>query len=291
MPELPEVETVVRDLRNARVVGRTIRAAAVHWHRTVTGMTPDRFAATIRGLRITAVSRRAKYIVITLTRGYSLLIHLRMTGQIHILRRGTPAGPHDRLVADLDDGRALSFRDTRKFGRWHLLRDPQLVLGKLGPEPLEKEFTVAVLAGRLQKKKQRIKTLLLDQTFIAGVGNIYADEALWHAGVYPLRHAGTLRSDEIQALHRAIRVVLRRGIAARGTSLGEGKANFYSVDGRRGRHQENVQVFRRTGRPCPRCRTPIARIIVGQRSTHFCPHCQPAGPDPLPAARRTSRSA
>lgn len=276
MPELPEVETLVRDLRAARVTGRVIRAAVVHWRRTVAGMSPARFAAAVRGRRISAIGRRAKYIVLTLDRGLTLLIHLRMTGQLRIERRGAPADPHDRLALKLDDGRALHFRDTRKFGRWQLLRNPEVILDRLGPEPLDSAFTPAEFARRLAGTRRRLKPLLLDQTFLAGVGNIYADEALWLARLHPLRRSDTLAADEAAALLHAVREVLRRGIAARGTSLGTGRANFRSLREQHGRNQEQVRVFRRTGAPCPRCSTPVVRLVVGQRSTHICPHCQPA---------------
>lgn len=276
MPELPEVETVVRDLRAARVTGRLIRAAVVHWHRTVSGMSPARFAALVRGRRIAAIGRRAKYIVLTLDRGLTILVHLRMTGQLRIERCGAPAGPHDRLVLKLDDGRALHFRDTRKFGRWQLLENPEIVLDRLGPEPLDPAFTAAAFARRLTGARRRLKPLLLDQSFVAGVGNIYADEALWLARLHPLRRSDTLGGAEAVRLFRAMREVLRRGIAARGTSLGTGRSNFRGLREQHGRNQERVRVFRRTGAPCPRCSTPIARLIVGQRSTHICPRCQAA---------------
>ncbi len=157
----------------------------------------------------------------------------------------------------------------------HLLpNDPAKILDRLGPEPLENGFTTKLLAGRLGRHKRLLKPLLLDQAFVAGLGNIYVDEALWDAKLHPNRIAATLSMNEIKALHRAIPRVLKRGLKNLGTSLGTGEANFYSVARHRGRNKDELKVFRRTDHPCPRCKNSIERIIVGQRSTHICPRCQ-----------------
>jgi formamidopyrimidine-DNA glycosylase len=169
---------------------------------------------------------------------------------------------------------ALRYQDTRKFGRFCLTSNPQEILGKLGPEPLSDGFTVDCFHAMLQARKRLIKPLLLDQGFIAGLGNIYVDEALWKASVHPLRVSSSLSKKEVAALHHAISLVLKKGLANLGTTLGSGAGNFYSVAGRKGRNADKLFVFRRTGEACTRCRTPIQRIIVGQRSTHICPHCQ-----------------
>ena len=274
MPELPEVETVARDLRRAGVEGCRIRAAAVFWPRIVTGLAPDEFARRIRGRRILAIGRRAKYLVFLLPGDLTLLVHLRMTGRFILAAAPGERGPHDHVVLSLDDGRELRFHDSRKFGRWVLTSTPERILGRLGPEPLDKAFGAEAFADRTVAHRRQLKPLLLDQAFIAGVGNIYADEALWEARLHPQRLANTLSRNEARELYRAVRRVLRRGIANRGTSLGMGRANFYGANGRRGANQNGLRVFRRTGQPCPRCGAPIRRLIVGQRSTHVCTDCQ-----------------
>ena len=274
MPELPEVETVRRGLRAAGLEGARMRDVDVRWPRTVSGMTPAAFARALRGRVIRRLARRAKYLVAALDDGRHLLIHLRMTGQFHIEPPGRAPERHDRLVLTLDDGRQVHFRDTRKFGRFWLTDDPRRHLAKLGPEPLSKAFTAAVLRARLAGRRRALKPLLLDQTVVAGLGNIYVDESLWLARLHPERRADTLTRDEIARLRAAIRDVLTRAVAANGTTLGSGATNFYSVAGRRGRHADALQVFRRTGLPCPRCGRAIARMAVGGRGTHICPRCQ-----------------
>ena len=256
MPELPEVETVVRDLKEAGLGGRSILKAAVHW------------------ARIEAVSRRGKFIVISLSTGQVLLIHLRMTGKLSFAPTGTHRSKHQHVILALDDGRELRFEDTRKFGRWYLLDDAQTRLGNLGPEPLEAGFTARSLTAILSRHARMLKPLLLDQQVIAGLGNIYVDEALWDAALHPCRLSNSVSVDDAARLRRAIRKVLRRGVRAMGTSLGNASTNFYSVAGRRGRNKDGLRVFRRVGEPCPRCRTPIERLVVAQRSSHVCPSCQ-----------------
>jgi formamidopyrimidine-DNA glycosylase len=218
-----------------------------------------------------SIGRRGKFLVFSLSEDETLIIHLRMTGHLSVVSAGTSVDAHTHTIFTLDDGRELRFRNTRKFGRVYLVHDPQEVLGKLGPEPLEDDFTVEALRRRLAGKTRQLKPLLLDQTFIAGVGNIYADEALYHAGLHPLRRANTLSGDEIAALHAAIQRVLRMGIEREGASIDR----YAKPDGTRGSMQDAVAVFQRTGATCYRCGTPIERIIVGGRSTHFCPVCQP----------------
>ena len=274
MPELPEVETVVRGLRAAGVEGARIRGVAIHWPRTVAGLKPEAFMQAVCGRTIQRIGRRAKYIVMTLDNGQHLLVHLRMTGQFHIDAPRTPPDGHDRVVLTLADGRRLGFHDTRKFGRFQLARQPQDVLGHLGPEPLEAAFTPAVLRARLAGRHRSLKPLLLDQSCLAGLGNIYVDEALWQARLHPLRTADSLTRPESERLHAVIQSVLTQAVAAGGSTLGDGAANFYSVAGRRGRHADALQVFRRTGEPCPRCGEPIVRMVVGQRGTHLCMRCQ-----------------
>jgi formamidopyrimidine-DNA glycosylase len=206
--------------------------------------------------------------------GTTLLMHLRMSGHLNLVRANTPRSKHEHVVIRFADGRQLRFHDPRKFGRLQLVEDPQRILNRLGPEPLSSSFTAQNLAAGLKSRRRLLKPLLLDQKFIAGLGNIYVDEALWEAGLHPCRQACSLALPEIKALHRSIRRVLKRGLKNLGTSLGTGKANFYSVSRRRGRNSDQLKVFRRTDLACPRCGSPIERIIVGQRSTHLCPKCQ-----------------
>jgi formamidopyrimidine-DNA glycosylase len=296
MPELPEVETVARDLQRW-VAGATIRDATVLWDRTIRHpQPPDRFVAEIRGAGIRRVGRRAKTVLLSLTDGRVLSVALRMTGALIVAPPGAPADPYARVVFELDDGRQLRYRDVRKFGRIGLwpgggLRSVgagrgsrsrrvaedgrRYRIGELfsghGPEPLSRGFTARRLAERLAGRSARLKTLLLDQSFIAGVGNIYADEALWRARLHPLRPADSLDERDVRRLHRAIRQVLREGIANRGASF----SDYVGADGEPGANAERLAVYRRTDEPCYRCGTPIQRIVVGQRSTHFCPRCQP----------------
>ncbi len=278
MPELPEVETIVRGLQKSGLIKKTIREAQVRWPKTVSKITAAQFAQRLRGRIITHFSRRAKYIIAQLDNGNCLLIHLRMTGQFHLEPAGTAADTHDQVVLTFEGGRQLHFHDTRKFGRFELVAALAARLPHLGPEPLTKTFTPAALQACLQKHRRIIKPVLLDQRVVAGIGNIYADESLWAAGLHPKRRADSLTLTEILRLHHAIRQVLTRAIRRGGTSLGNGATNFYSVAGRRGRNRDALKVFRRDGEACPRCGGTIQRMVVAQRGTHICPHCQPLQP-------------
>ena len=279
MPELPEVQTVVDHLNRHPVTGRTIVSARVRWPKTIADMSVSRFCRTINGRVVQRIGRRGKYIVFHLTGGWTLLIHLRMTGRLTIAPEKAARDPHEHVILGIDHGESLRFQDTRKFGRFFLTTDPRGILGALGPEPLAQSFTGRRLGSMLHATRRQLKPLLLDQHFLAGLGNIYVDEALWTAGIHPLRISRSLNRAETARLHRAIRRVLRRGLDNRGTSLGGGKGNFTSADSRPGRNADQLNVFRRTGRPCPRCRATIARIVVAQRSTHICPRCQAAPAD------------
>ena len=274
MPELPEVQTVVNDLIAAELPGQTITAARVYWPRTIAEPSARAFSRRMKGQTVAAIRRRGKFLVFDLMGGETMLIHLRMSGRLHLVPTATTRSKHEHVVISLDNGKQLRFHDTRKFGRIHLLDDTDGILGKLGPEPLEKGFSSSRFTAMLLARKRILKPLLLDQNFIAGMGNIYVDEALWDAGLHPCRRSDTLTKPEIKALHLAIPKVLKRGLKNLGTSLGTGKANFYSVARRSGRNSDQLNVFRRTGSACPRCNTAIERIIVGQRSTHICGKCQ-----------------
>ena len=269
MPELPEVETFVRALRRP-LVGRTITGARNDWPRHVAVPPVDELRARVAGRRIEAIDRRGKYLVFSLSDDETLIIHLKMSGHLSVVPAGTPPDPYAHTVFELDDGHELRFRDPRKFGRVYLVHDPADVLAPLGPEPLPDEFTAAELAARLAGRKRVLKPLLLDQTFIAGIGNIYADEALHDARLLPTRRSDTLTADEIVALHAAIQKVLALGIAREGASI----SSYVKPDGEKGDMQNAVMVFRRTGQSCYRCGGPIERMVLGGRSTHFCPNCQ-----------------
>jgi formamidopyrimidine-DNA glycosylase len=295
MPELPEVETVARDLQRW-VAGATIREAVVYWDRTIRHpQPPERFTAEIGGATIRRVDRRAKTVLLHLEDGRVMTVALRMTGALIVAPPGTSDDPYARVVFHLADGRQLRYRDMRKFGRIGLWPGGGLrsvgagrgarsrkvaegtrhyrigeVFSGHGPEPLGRGFTVERFAERLARRSARLKTLLLDQSFIAGVGNIYADEALWRARIHPLRAADTLTPAEVKRLHRTVRQVLREGIANRGASF----SDYVDAQGEEGGNAERLAVYRRTGEPCLRCGRRIERVVVGQRSTHFCPRCQ-----------------
>jgi formamidopyrimidine-DNA glycosylase len=274
MPELPEVETVVRELRKAGLIGRRIVRAQALWAKAVAAPASARFAREIRGREIRSLSRRGKFIVAELSGDRALLIHLRMSGHLDVAPAGFRPRRHDRVVWTLDDGRQLRFEDTRKFGRIWLVRDPAQILGHLGPEPLG--ISPAVFAAGLAARARQLKPLLLDQTFLAGVGNIYSDEALWAACLHPRRRSDTLSAAQAAALLAAIQAALRQGIRNLGTTFGNGNTHFVLPRGDRGRNQEQLRAYGQTGAPCPRCGTPIRRILVGQRATHLCPACQRA---------------
>ncbi len=278
MPELPEVETLRRDLERT-ILGRTTTGlwVAPDVPRLVQGLTQDELRARLIGSRFEAVDRRGKLLIFRLDDGWGyLLLHRRMSGNLLHRRNGAPADPYTRFVISLDDGSELRFVDLRKFGRLWLVDDPSEVTADLGPEPLDETFTIETLAEVLGRRQSPIKAVLLDQTAIAGLGNLYADEALFLAGVHPRHPASSLSLDALARLHRGIREALAEGLHDRGSSLGSSLRDHINLDGSPGEHQHHVHVFRRTGQRCLRCGTTIQRIKVGGRSTHFCPHCQPA---------------
>ncbi len=270
MPELPEVETVVRGLRAKGICGKRIARVSVNWKRSVQKPSVEDFVRILKGRTIQNISRRGKFVVMGLSGGWTALVHLRMSGRLFI-GPADEVTKHDHVVLALDDGRVLRFHDTRKFGRWILTQNPESVLNRLGPEPL---LPIKNIHKRLHAKSRILKPLLLDQTFIAGLGNIYVDEALWEAKIHPQRKSDSLTTSESNALLKAVRKVLKKGIRNLGTSLGHGQANFQLPDGESGRNREALNVFRQTGLPCPRCGHPVERLKVGQRSTHICPYCQ-----------------
>jgi formamidopyrimidine-DNA glycosylase len=270
LPELPEVETVVRGLREP-LVGRRVEGMWYDWARMIRVADPERLGDQIHGQTVRAVNRRAKYILCELDHDL-LVVHLGMTGRLYVTSnddvQDADRWVHFRL--QLDGGQQLRFSDPRKFG-FVSLTDNIASLVKLGPEPLTDDFSAAVLGERLRKHHKAIKALLLDQAFVAGVGNIYADEALHQAGIHPLRPADSLTSEEIARLHIAIRETLERGIAREGASI----SWYRKPDGTAGEMQDHFFVYDREGEPCYHCGQPIEKIRVAQRGTHFCPECQP----------------
>ncbi|HVN03633.1 MAG TPA: bifunctional DNA-formamidopyrimidine glycosylase/DNA-(apurinic or apyrimidinic site) lyase [Bryobacteraceae bacterium] len=261
MPELPEVETVARSI--ARIVGRRIVSAEFTCLRILRG-NPDEMSAALAGRRIRGIERRGKFIVIQLDAGWSFIVHLGMTGKL--LLGGTP-GKHTHAVINLDRG-VLRYEDQRQFGKLEVGRGLPARLEKLGPEPLE--ISPAEFAARLKRRKARIKAVLLDQHFLRGLGNIYADETLFRAGVHPLAIGARLRPDRVKRLHAAIVEVLTQAIAKGGSSI----SDYVDAEGRSGFFQFEHRVYQRTGEPCVTCGTPVRRIWVAQRGTHYCPKCQ-----------------
>jgi formamidopyrimidine-DNA glycosylase len=276
MPELPEVETIARALRQGgrlldgkpapSILQRPVQSAHLLWERSLAVPAPAELQSRLPGQAIVDVSRRGKFLALHLTRD-TLLVHLRMSGDLFALPVGEGLPDYTRFYADLEGNLRLVFNDARKFGRLWLVSDPQQILGGLGPEPLDESFTADDLYDLLHARRRQLKPLLLDQTFLAGLGNIYADEALHLAGLHPLRDSAGISREEATRLWNAIRQVLEEGIRRNGASIDW----VY----RGGDFQNSFRVYQRTGEPCPVCGTPIERITVGQRGTHFCPHCQP----------------
>ena len=272
MPELPEVETVVRGLREP-LIGRRILSMWQDWAATIHSPNPAEFAARIAGQTITGMGRRGKYILIKLEHD-TLVIHLKMSGRLYV---ADTAAEHeaDRWVHvrfELDGERQLRFSDLRKFGRVYLTADVAGLLAHLGPEPFSDDFTLAHLRAGMKGRKRAIKALLLEQEFVAGVGNIYADEALFRAGIHPATGVDRLADDETARLHETIRDALEAGIEHEGASI-----NWYrKPDGEKGESQDHFYVYGRTGLPCRNCGSAINKIRLAQRGTHFCPECQPA---------------
>jgi formamidopyrimidine-DNA glycosylase len=273
MPELPEVETI-RVALEPHVVGRTFERVEIRDPRLVRPFEPLAVAAELEGERVTALDRRGKYLIVRFASGRVLLIHLRMTGSLrHAAHGSLPDDAHRRAVVELDDGSDVAYRDVRRFGTWHLLEPHEVdeyIGRRLGGEPLERTFTAPRLRERLANRRAPIKAALLDQRTVAGLGNIYVDEALWRSQLHPLREAGALDADDVARLTRAIREALRAGIRRQGASL----RDYARPDGRRGRAQDGFRVYGREGEPCLRCGTPIDKIRVAGRGTWYCPNCQ-----------------
>jgi formamidopyrimidine-DNA glycosylase len=285
MPELPEVETVARDLRRHLLPegggpGPVVAGARVAWSGTLRDGDPAAFTSAVSGRRIEAVGRRGKLLILDLDGGEFLTVHLKMTGQLFVVPAAMPLDPYERLALVLDDGREIRFRDIRKFGRVGLYAADDHPFDGIGPEPLDPRFTIRAFRARIRGRRARLKPLLVDQSFIAGVGNIYADEALWRSKLHPLRSAASLRPHDERALYRNVLDILTVAVERRGSSIDD-----YTAPDGDGEMQEHLDVYQRTGRPCPRCGRPIRRIVIGIRATHFCSFCQrlPAGERPAAA--------
>jgi formamidopyrimidine-DNA glycosylase len=275
MPELPEVETIRRDL-DARVSGRRITAVSLAPDSgrpvpVLKGIDETSFREGVVGARVESVERRGKYLVLRLDTSSMLVVHLRMTGVLLHRPADAPADRFLRIVLSLDDGSELRFTDIRKFGGLWLVDDiADAMATALGPEPLGEGFTESLLAEALAGRKAPVKSIILDQRHIAGIGNIYADEACFAAGIDPRRIGASLTASDVKALHEAVRQVLLFGVESRGASF----RDYQDADGKAGNMQMFVKVFRRTGKPCYTCGTAIERTRVGGRSTHYCPQCQ-----------------
>ena len=272
MPELPEVETIRRDLLPA-LRGCTITETWVSPNapRLVQLMPPEEFVRQIAGRRIEDIGRRGKYLLVRLDSGLTWAVHLRMTGRLIHSESGCPTeDPHLRATFRLDGGAALCFVDMRKFGTMWLVDDRELVVSKLGPEPLDEAFDIAAFRSLLKRRSAPIKAVLLDQAVLAGIGNIYADEALFAAGISPRRAASSLSRPAAERLHKAVVAVLEEALGDRGSSF----RDYVDGRGNEGAHHLKVKVFRRTDQPCYVCGTPIRRVKLGGRSTHYCHTCQ-----------------
>ena len=272
MPELPEVESVARSLESGQgvssgIIGRSVDKAVVNWSKTIAEPSVSSFKRRILGQKVAGVGRRGKYIRIDLSKD-TLLVHLRMSGDLILGYSEKALGKHSRARLYFDDGLQMSFNDPRKFGRIWLLKDAEEDLSKLGPEPLDSSFTRTDFYERLHSRKRQLKALLLDQSFLAGVGNIYADESLHGANLHPLTLASSVSRKQADALFEAIQRVLKEGIRRNGASID------WVYQG--GNFQNYFAVYQQTGEACPRCGTSIERTVLGQRGTHFCPKCQPA---------------
>jgi formamidopyrimidine-DNA glycosylase len=273
VPELPEVETVRRAIAPV-LEGAGLEHVEIRDPRLVRPFDPEIVAGELVGERVAEVGRRGKYLIVGFDSGRSLLVHLRMTGSLRAAERGALADdPHTRAVIRLDNGSDVAYRDVRRFGTWELFGQDELqpyLTARLGPEPLG-TLSTTQLGARLEGRRAPLKSALLDQRTIAGLGNIYVDEAVWLSMLHPLRVAGSLGHDELARLHRAIRGVLRKAVARQGSTL----RDYALPDGAYGTMQDAFHAYGRGGEPCERCGTPLVRILVGGRSTTFCPTCQP----------------
>jgi len=287
MPELPEVETIIRRLKKGdnetpSVIGQTIQSIEVNWNRIVAQPGPEEFKEVLVGKTIIDAKRRGKFLQFPLDEGH-LFTHLRMSGdmrmekRINSERKSIPQDKHDRVIINFEADYRMVFNNIRKFGRMWFVKDPEKVTGNLGPEPLSNKFSSSRLYEILHAHSRQLKPLLMDQKFIAGLGNLYTNEILYYAKIHPLRQSDALSEAETLQLHKAIQFVLQRGIDKMGSSID------WIYKG--GQFQEDFSVYGKKGEPCPRCKTPIKKIEVGQRASYFCPNCQKIKPRRLSSDR------
>lgn len=273
MPELPEVETIKRSLEK-KITGQTIADVEVFYPKIVPTHRPHQFKEQLVGRTIEKLGRRGKYLLVHLSGGFTLVMHLRMTGRLVLIKNREQLPKYTHVLFRLGNQTVLAFADMRKFGRINLVSSEELKnlagLKDLGPEPLGEEFTLEYLTKELNRRRTKIKPLLLDQTFVAGLGNIYADEALFLAKIHPERPAGDLKPQEITALYHAIIEALQQGINNRGTSI----SDYVDGEGNIGNNQNMLNAYSREGEHCPRCAAIITRKKVAGRSSYFCPKCQ-----------------
>jgi formamidopyrimidine-DNA glycosylase len=273
MPELPEVETIVADLR-PHLAGRTIIRCELAFPTIVRHPEPEEFVDSVAGMRIEAVDRRGKYILLRLQQGVALVVHLGMTGQLRLVDPVTPLEKHTHAVFTLDDGRHLRYRDPRRFGRLLLGTEESLLtarkMPRLGPEPIDPDFAAEELYRRLKRRHAPLKAVLLDQAAVAGVGNIYADESLYRARLRPSRKASTVSKQSARRLHEAMRESLQLAIANRGSSVDTYRDAWGEVGGQ----QEKLLVYGRAGEPCFTCGRPLSSVRIAGRTTVFCRRCQ-----------------
>ncbi|WP_270764993.1 bifunctional DNA-formamidopyrimidine glycosylase/DNA-(apurinic or apyrimidinic site) lyase [Weissella confusa] len=273
MPELPEVETVRRGLTRL-VVGRKVLGTEVRWEKTISGMAPEEFDAELVGRTIEKVDRRGKYLLFRFSGGLTMVSHLRMEGAYYTVPAGTEPGKHDLVTFHLDEGIDLFYRDTRKFGRMNLVPDADALqvagLAKIGPEPTEKDLSLAYMVSEFAKSRMHVKPFLLDQSHIAGLGNIYVDETLWQSQIHPLTAANKLSEDELARLRENIIHEITRATEHHGTTV----HSFTTAFGEAGEFQNELQVYGRVGEPCLRCGHPLEKMKVAQRGTTYCPVCQ-----------------
>ena len=270
MPELPEVETIKNEL-SPHLIGRSISGINLLWEGVVRQPPVEEFCSRVIGKKLTGINRRGKYLIFSLSSGEKLIIHLRMTGSLLLKPASAEPDKYVRAILFLNDGMTLHFRDLRKFGKMWLEKDGSDIDRKLGPEPLEVRFTPQQLQELLRNRTAPIKALLIDQNLVAGIGNMYADEALFASRIHPLRHGGSLTPEEVKRLHSAIQQVLWSAIGNKGASTD----TYFRPSGETGTAHFEFKVAHRLGGNFCDCGTPIERIPVRNRGTYFCPKCQP----------------
>ncbi len=270
MPELPEVETVKNELL-PHIIGRRITGVTLLWEGIVKEPSADEFRTGVTGQTIMDISRRGKYLSLSLSGGETLIIHLKMTGSLIVKQNNEELPKYTRAVIHLDNGTVIAFRDPRKFGVLRLVKDRNSIIGKLGPEPFDEDFTPQVLARILEKRKTPMKALLCEQHLIAGIGSMYADEALFSIGIHPMRSGDSLTQQQVEQLYHQIRRILWTAIENKGASVD----TYYRPDGTKGTAHYEFKVAHRFKEACDVCGTPIERIKVRQRGSYFCPKCQP----------------